>query len=161
MTPPQVQPQRRGRDLAMTPEEVDAFLSAQRVCRIATLGPEGPHVGPLWFYWDGHALWLNSLVASQRWADLRQDDRVAVVVDCGSDIGEIRGVEIRGRAVVVGEVPRVGEAAPELEGPEREFHRKYRDPSQPVRRDGRHAFLKVVPERMVSWDFRKRPAPGG
>lgn len=154
-TPPQ--PQRRAPDIAMTAQEIDAFLSRQRVCRIATVGPEGPHVGPLWFYWDGRALWLNSLVASQRWVDIRRDNRVAVVVDAGSDMGEIRGVEIRGRAMVVGEVPRVGTEVPELDGPELEFHRKYRDPNRPVLRDGRHAFLKVVPDRLVSWDFHKRP----
>jgi hypothetical protein len=27
-----------------------------------------------------------------------------------------------------------------------------------VERDGRHAWLRLVPEKIVSWDFRKLPA---
>ena len=41
--------QRRGRALAMTPAELDEFLTAERTCRIATLSPDGPHVAALWF----------------------------------------------------------------------------------------------------------------
>ena len=39
--------QRRGRVIAMTNEELDAFLGQQRTCRLATLGPDGPHVSPV------------------------------------------------------------------------------------------------------------------
>ena len=61
--------QRRGRAIAMSPEERDAFLAEERTCRVATVGGDGsPHVAPLWFVWDGAALWLNSIVKSQRWA---------------------------------------------------------------------------------------------
>lgn len=102
--------QRRARRIAMTPDEVDAFLAAERTCRVATVGADGrPHVVPLWFAWDGRALWLTSL------ADV-----------------------------------------PELAEPERLFARKYAggDTYTP---DGRHAWLKVVPDKIVSWDFRKIP----
>src|SRR5579864_5047747 len=96
--------QRRGRKIAMTPEELDDFLSTERTCRVATVGGDGsPHVTPLWFAWDGSSLWLTSIVKSQRWADLQRDHRVAVIVDAGSDYMELRGVEIRGVARTVGE----------------------------------------------------------
>lgn len=62
--------QRRGAALAMTDSERDAFLRAPPVCRVATVGPRGrPHISPLWDVWDCAALWLNSLVRSQRWAE--------------------------------------------------------------------------------------------
>jgi hypothetical protein len=76
--------QRRGRRIAMTPEEVDAFLAEERTCRVATVGPDGPHATPLWYAWHGGALWLTSVVRSQRWTDLQRDPRVAVVVDAGT-----------------------------------------------------------------------------
>ena len=48
-----VRKQRRGRAIAMTSEEIDAFLAEQRTCRVATVGKDGsPHVAPLWFVWD-------------------------------------------------------------------------------------------------------------
>jgi hypothetical protein len=138
----------------MSPEERDAFLRAERTCRVASAGADGsPHVTPLWFVWDGASLWLTSIVKSQRWTDLQRDNRVSVVVDTGVEFLELRGVELRGRAEVVGEVPRSGAPDAQLEEPERLFADKYAGGQ--VRHDGRHAWLRITPEKMVSWDFRK------
>jgi len=145
--------QRRARAIAMTPDEVDAFLAEQRTCRVATVGSTGPHATPLWFVWQDGALWLTSLSRSQRWIDLQNDPRIAVVVDAGEDYGELRGVELRGRVEVVGEVPRTGEPVSELDGPEQAFADKYSGGT--IVRDGRHAWLRLVPEKVTSWDFRK------
>ena len=138
----------------MTPEERDSFLSAERTCRVATLGTDGsPHVTPLWFAWDGTSLWLTSIVNSQRWADLEKEPRVSVIVDAGHDYMELRGVEIRGLAIPVGEVPRTGESVAELDRPEQIFADKYA--GGVTHHDGRHAWLRIMPEKIVSWDFRK------
>jgi hypothetical protein len=150
-----VKQQRRARAIAMTPDEVDAFLTEQRTCRVATVGASGPHATPLWFVWHGGALWLTSLNRSQRWTDLQNDPRIAVVVDAGEAYGELRGVELRGKVEVVGEVPRTGEPVPELDGPEQAFADRYTGGT--VVRDGRHAWLCLVPEKITSWDFRKLP----
>src|SRR5271170_4906575 len=99
--------QRRGRSIAMTVEERDAFLDTARLCRVATIGADGsPHNSPLWFVWDGEALWLNTLVKSQRWTNFGRDPRVGVVVDDGEGYFELRGVELLGRVEPVGGVPR-------------------------------------------------------
>ncbi|ARX81971.1 pyridoxamine 5-phosphate oxidase [Streptomyces alboflavus] len=147
--------QRRGRRIMMTPDEVDAFLAAERTCRIATVSADGaPHVSALWFAWDGSSLWLYSVTRSKRWAELRRDPRVAVVVDAGEQYGELRGVELTGTAEVVGEVPRTGEPCPELDLPERLFARKNFGMEEMVH-DGRHAWLRLTPDAIASWDFRK------
>lgn len=143
----------------MTDHERDAFLSTERTCRVASAGTGGaPHVTPLWFAWDGAHLWLTSVVRSQRWTDLQRDNRVSVVVDAGHDFMELRGVEIRGTAEAVGEVPRTGEPVAALETPERIYADKYADGQ--IHHDGRHAWLRVTPEKIVSWDFRKMGVPG-
>jgi hypothetical protein len=148
--------QRRGRRIAMTPEEVDAFLAEQLTCRVATVGRNGPHATPLWFAWQGGALWLTSVVHSQRWTDLRRDPRIAVVVDAGTSYDELRGVELRGRVEVVGEVPRTGEPMPELDGPEQLMADRYMGGT--FVHDGRHAWLRLTPDKITSWDFRKLAA---
>ena len=146
--------QRRGRKIAMKAEERDVFLTMERTCRVASVGTDGgPHVSPLWFAWDGAALWLTSVVKSQRWMDLQKDSRVSVVVDAGSHFAELRGVEIRGFAMPVGEVPRLGNPVPELEVPERLYGDKYAGGC--IQHDGRHAWLRITPEKVVSWDVRK------
>ncbi|MEV5593839.1 pyridoxamine 5'-phosphate oxidase family protein [Streptomyces sp. NPDC052496] len=147
--------QRRGRRIMMTPHERDAFLAEQRTCRVATVGADGtPHVGALWFAWDGTALWLYSITRSKRWAQLRGNPRIAAVVDDGHGYDELRGVELTGSVAVVGEVPRTGDTCAELDVPERLFATKYFGLDR-MPHDGRHAWLRLVPDAVVSWDFRK------
>ena len=147
--------QRRGRRIMMTPAELDEFLTQQRTCRVATVSPDGrPHVSALWFAWDGTSLWLYSITRSRRWAQLRQDPRLAVVIDAGEEYGDLRGVELSGTAVYVGESPRAGEPCPELDVPEALFARKNFG-LDVMPQDGRHAWLRLTPDAIASWDFRK------
>jgi hypothetical protein len=151
----ELKPQKRSRKIAMTDAERDEFLASERTCRVATISPDGPHNTPLWFAWDGSILWLYSIVRSQRWVDLQRDPRVAIIVDAGDDYVELRGVEISGQASIVGDVPRTGDVhVDELVAAERLFADKYMAGGQFVN-DGRHAWLKVVPDKISSWDFRK------
>ena len=147
--------QRRGRAIAMDADERDTFLREQRICRVASLGAHGePHNSPLWFVWDGTALWLNSVVKSQRWVNLERDPRVSVVVDAGVDFTELRGVELTGAVEQVGDVPRTSGPDDRVAGPEQLFGDKYGNGAFAI--DGRHAWLRLTPQRVVSWDFRKR-----
>lgn len=142
----------------MSAAELDEFLGSARTCRLASVGPAGPHVTPLWFVWHEGSLWAQSLTRSQRWADLMRDPRVAVVVDDGEEYLELRGVELRGEVVTVGEIPRTGaEDIPELTAIEAAFADKYLDGAE-FGYDGRHAWLRLDPTKVVSWDFRKIPA---
>lgn len=147
--------QRRGRRIMMTDDERDAYLAGQRTCRVATVSAGGrPHIGALWFVWDGTSCWLYSITRSLRWAQLRHDPRVAVVIDDGVEYAELRGVELSGKAVFVGEAPRTGESCAELEAPERLFAAKYFG-MDVMPHDGRHAWLRLTPGAITSWDFRK------
>ncbi|QFS90365.1 Pyridoxamine 5'-phosphate oxidase [Mycobacterium sp. THAF192] len=139
----------------MTTAEIDAFLSEQRTCRVATVSGTGqPHVTPLWFAWDGTAIWLYSIVDSQRWTDLTRDARVALVIDDGEHYGELRGVEIVGTAAAIGDVPRSGSPRADVSIPERLFSEKYFGADEFVS-DGLHAWLRVNPVHLRSWNFRK------
>ncbi len=139
----------------MSPAELDEFLTIQRTCRVATVSADGtPHVSALWFAWDGTSLWLYSVVRSRRWAQWRRDPRVAVVVDSGEEYGELRGAELSGRVGFVGEVPRRGGLCAELDTAETLFARKYFGLEE-MPHDGRHAWARLTPEEIVSWDFRK------
>ena len=146
--------QKRSRKIAMNEQELDEFLRNTHTCRLATIGPNGPHVAPLWYVWDGQSLWFTSLVRSQRWKDIERDPRVSVVIDAGEDYLELRGAELMGQVTAVGEVPRVGEPNTNLEEPERLMSLKYSGKPE-MTHDKRHAWLCLRPEKMVSWDFRK------
>ncbi|MEU0146276.1 pyridoxamine 5'-phosphate oxidase family protein [Streptomyces sp. NPDC006288] len=151
--------QRRGRRIMMSDTERDAYLTGQRTCRVATVSAEGrPHVGALWFVWDGTSLWLYSLTRSLRRAQLLRNPGIAVVVDDGVEYDELRGVELSGEAEFIGEVPRTGEICAELELPERMFATKYFG-LDTLPHDSRHAWIRLTPQTVTSWDFRKAVGP--
>jgi len=145
-----MQPRRRGGKIAMNPDELDAYLRGERTCTVATVGINGPHASALWFVWDGTSLWLYSIIRSQRWTNIERDPRVSVLVEAGDDYFELRGAELLGSVEKVGDVPRTGEEHPQLEEPERLWDAKYG-----LALDGRHAWLRLTPRKIVSWDFHK------
>lgn len=145
----------------MSAEERDAYLRVARVCRVASVGSDGsPHNSALWFAWDGSRLWLNTIVKSQRWVNLKRDPRVAVIVDGGDGYGELHGVELLGAVEQVGPAPRTEtELDPATAEAERIFGDKYGGGRFVA--DGGHAWLRLTPEKIVSWDFRKLAGIGG
>ena len=146
--------QKRARRIAMSKDELDDFLAEQRMCRLGSVDGDGaPHVSPLWFVWDGSALWLHSIVKSQRWVNLMRDPRVSVAVDAGVGYGELRGVELLGRVEVVGDVPRGETPHSDTAAPEQLWADKYTGGT--FFSDGKHAWLRLEPDKIVSWDFRK------
>ena len=151
-----IEEQKRGRKIAFSNEERDGFLAEQRVCRLGSVNADGsPHVTPIWYCWDGQAIWFYSIMKSQRWTNVVRDPRVSAVVDAGeAEYFQLRGVEIIGAVEQVGEQPRVGTGNPELEVPEQLFGARYLG-GEMTGYDGRHAWLRVRPTKIVSWDFRK------
>jgi hypothetical protein len=97
------------------------------------------------------------LIRSKRWAHLVRDPRLSAVVDDGgTDFSRLRGVELAGRVEIVGEVPRRGGLVAALDTPERLFADKYGG----FAGDGRHAWLRLNPVKIASWDFAKLPPRG-
>ena len=135
-----------------------SYARGGRWRRLGSVDAAGrPHVSPLWFIWDGQSMWFNSIIGSQRWANLERNPVVSVVVDAGSEYMDLRGVEVVGTVRVVGEVPRTGTPDKRLKAVEALFGAKYT--KGPFVYDGRHAWLQLTPDKMMSWDFRKTGRP--
>ncbi len=129
--------------------ERDAFLTEERVLRLATVDAQGwPAVVPVWFVWHDGAFWVWNLERARRTARLRAGTRCAFVVDGGRDYGELRGVAGRLDHAFV----------PDDEVPEavrRGFARRYFGVEEPVPPADHHAWLRLDPVTLDSWDFRK------
>jgi pyridoxamine 5'-phosphate oxidase family protein len=119
------------------------YLKSQKLGRIATSGPGGqPHVVPVTFRVDPETEAIEiggrALAKSKKFRDLRENPRVAFVVD---DLASVqpwtpRGVEIRGHAELF------------EEGGDR-FGPGW-DP----------AWIRIVPERVISWGIDRPPFSG-
>jgi PPOX class probable F420-dependent enzyme len=140
-------------DLSLTPEELEAYLRERRTVRVATVGPDGtPHVVPLWFVWLDGVMFLNSTLGNPTVQNLLRTSRAAGVVDDGESYDSLRGAVLTGVAERAEDDPRLPEV-------ERSWSEKYLGGGElPYRRWRNRVWLRVVPERIVSWDFRKIPA---
>lgn len=136
--------------LRMSDQELETFLVAERTVRCATVSADGePHVAPLWFVWHDGAIWLNSLKRSRRAHDLDDGSRVALCIDAGEAYAELRGAVLSGRAQDATDHPDL----PTVRGL---FGAKYWGGVQ-VPEMQSHQWLRVVPDRVASWDFAKIP----
>ena len=151
--------------LRMSDDEVDTYLRAGSVCRIATVDATGaPHVVPVAFVLLDGAVTFWSDPASQKVVNVRRDPRVACVVDGGSEMADLRGVEVRGEARVVDD-PALSVRVADL------FAERVPEAFREAARAGLHelAAQRVVvvltPTAIASWDHRKlagvRPADIG
>jgi len=138
-------------ELRLDQDELEALLQTERTVRAATVSPDGsPHVVPLWFVWEDGYIWINSLRKSRRARDLREGSQVALCLDTGNEYGELRGAVLYGRF-------EDATGAPEVEHVKAAFGAKYWNAATvPDLRS--HVWLRLRPDRVASWDFRKIPA---
>jgi len=90
--------------IAMTDDEVQAYLESERVLNIATIGPTGhPHLVAMWFAMVGCNAVFWTFGKSQKVVNLRRDPKMSGLVESGDSYDQLRGVELRGRGVIVDE----------------------------------------------------------
>ncbi len=90
------------------------YLSERRLGRIATVGKDGtPHVAPVgWSFHEGDGTIVvggRNFEQSKKYRDVARSGRAAIVIDdlATVDPWRPRGIEIRGRAEVLDEPPRI------------------------------------------------------
>jgi nitroimidazol reductase NimA-like FMN-containing flavoprotein (pyridoxamine 5'-phosphate oxidase superfamily) len=138
--------------LRLTDEELDELLATEKTLRAATVSEDGsPHVVPLWFIWHDGAIWLNSLRRSRRQSDLAAGSKVALCVDAGDTYWELKGAVLYGTPVEATDDAMLAEARKAFA-----FKNWGIEDLPPEIKS--HVWLKVVPEKIVSWDFKKIPA---
>jgi nitroimidazol reductase NimA-like FMN-containing flavoprotein (pyridoxamine 5'-phosphate oxidase superfamily) len=138
-------------DLSLTPDELEAYLRAQRTIRLATYGPGSPQVVPLWFVWLDATVFMNSTLGNLTIQNLRRDPRATGTIDDGEFYDELRGVLVQGRVEWSADHPRLADV-------KEAWSQKYMGGSPvPYDRWKNRVWFRLVPERITSWDFRKIP----
>jgi hypothetical protein len=80
--------------------DLEEFLSRPLYAHLAHNSADGPRESPVWFHWDGQALWIIGGTSFP--ANLRRDPRCAVgIVDWDPPTGRSQHVGFRGRAEVL------------------------------------------------------------
>ena len=145
------------RDLIrMNNEEMRAFLEEQRTLQVATIDHDGwPHVVAMWYVLINDQIVFWTYAKSQKAVNLRRDARLTCLVETGERYEELRGVQIKGRAILNDDratVQHIGEAIYEryTGGPLNDATRQMVIAQAPKR-----VLVFVEPVEIVSWDHRK------
>jgi Pyridoxamine 5'-phosphate oxidase len=142
--------------IAMSDQEVAAFIEQQRVVVVATIGARGwPHLMPLWYVVREGQIWGWTYAKSQKARNLERDDRATLQLEDGAEYQELRGVMLEVHTVIHREIDVVADLGAEIFtrygnaalGPD--FMDAVR--AQAVKRVG----LQFVSQRVASWDHRK------
>ena len=90
------------KDIAMTSEEIQAFLAEPRTLQVSTIGPDGfPHLAPMWYLIHEGNVAFRSFSKSQKIVNLVRDPRITVLAEQGTSYAELRGVMIKGTARLI------------------------------------------------------------
>ncbi|MFV0306887.1 MAG: pyridoxamine 5'-phosphate oxidase family protein [Desertimonas sp.] len=149
-------PSRRNQ-IAMSDDEVSAFLADEKVLNVATIGPTGhPHMVAMWFVMRDGKPTFWTFGKSQKVKNLQRDPKITGLVEAGEEYQELRGVELRGSAELIddpAEVLAIGLAVAEkYNGPAgvSEAARPFIE-AQAAKRIG----IAIDVDHVASWDHRK------
>ncbi|HVB72066.1 MAG TPA: TIGR03618 family F420-dependent PPOX class oxidoreductase [Ktedonobacteraceae bacterium] len=145
------------RDLIrMNDEEIRSFLQEQRTLQVATINHDGwPHLVAMWYALINDQVVFWTYAKSQKAINLRRDGRLTCLVETGERYDELRGVQIKGRAIINDDretVQRIGETIYEryTGGPLNETTHQ-----MVVAQAAKRVVIFVEPVEIVSWDHRK------
>jgi len=144
------------RDLIrMKDEEIRAFLEEQRILQVATIDHDGwPHLIAMWYALINDQIVFWTYAKSQKAVNLQRDARLTCLVETGERYDELRGVQIKGRAIINDDretIQRIGEVIYErYTGPLNDASRQMVAAQAPKR-----VLVFVEPVEIVSWDHRK------
>ena len=141
--------------IRLSVEEIRALLEEQRIVQIATIDHDGwPHLIAMWYIVVNDQIVFWTYAKSQKVLNLRRDARLTCLVETGDGYNELRGVQIKGRAIIRDDyetVQRLGAIIWErYNGPLTESSRQ-----MVAAQAAKRVLVFVEPVEIVSWDHRK------
>ena len=142
--------------IRMDEDEQRDFIEAQRSLQVGTLAKDGSiHLSTLWFAILDDRIVFETYSKSQKIKNLERDDRITLLLEDGTAYEELRGVMIRGRAVLVSDHARVHPMAlAVLKRNQPEIAEELLDQAAEQMAAKRTAVV-IEPETVVSWDHTK------
>jgi PPOX class probable F420-dependent enzyme len=141
--------------IRLSDDEIKDFLAASKTAILVSNGRDGfPHTMPMWFsVADDGAIQMTTFGKSQKVKNLQRDPRCTLLVESGEEYAELKGVVIYGEAEIIEDRERIIDTLIAAAGGA--------GADDPAIREGmkksaaKRALLRVVPDRIVSWDHSK------
>ena len=144
--------------IRMTPEEQDEFLTRARTMVLCTVDKDGyPHAVAMGYMVKDGCIYMTSYRKAQKVVNIRRNPKVAVMVESGTAYNQLKGVMIRGRCEIIDAPDEVWKIMREI--------RTFQEGGVPPPADAvvqartqKRSVLKIIPEKVASWDHSKLPA---
>ncbi len=144
--------------IRMTPEEQDEFLTRARTMVLCTVDKDGyPHAVAMGYMVKDGCIYMTSYRKAQKVVNIRRNPKVAVMVESGTAYNQLKGVMIRGRCEIIDAPAEVWKIMREI--------RTFQEGGVPPPADAvvqaraqKRSVLKIIPEKIASWDHSKLPA---
>ncbi|GAB0106148.1 PPOX class F420-dependent oxidoreductase [Nocardia sp. JMUB6875] len=145
--------------IVMSDAEITEFIERSRIATMATLGASGaPHLVAMWYAVIDGEIWFETKAKAQKTVNLRRDSRITVMLEAGDTYDQLRGISIEGRGEIVEDPEalfKVGISVWErYTGPYSEEAKPFVEAML-----NKRVAVRVVPERIRSWDHRKLGLP--
>lgn len=141
--------------IQLTPEEQTALLKQVKTMALCTIDKNGyPHAVAMAFMVKDGCIYMTSYRKAQKVVNIRRNPKVAVMVETGKQYNELKGLMIRGRCEIIDDADQVWTIMREIRG--------FQEGSSPPPADAvvqaraqKRAALKIIPEKIASWDHSK------
>ena len=95
---------------------------------------------------------MTSYAKAQKVLNIRRNPKVALMVEAGNTYSELRGVMVRGRCEIIEGADAVRAAFAEMAAGAWHAHER---PRGSVDSAPKRVVLKIIPEKITSWDHSK------
>jgi nitroimidazol reductase NimA-like FMN-containing flavoprotein (pyridoxamine 5'-phosphate oxidase superfamily) len=151
--------------LQLGPSEIDSIMTNESRLRIATIGPgEEINLTPMTFGWAGGCVYI--FARGQKVANLRRCNTATVLIDTGNQWRELKGIMMRGHAIVLDSEEAEAADAHLVEAQINlgQKHNLTKDgkpvPYRATAAGKSRRWIVFTPETMVSWDNARLPGAG-
>jgi len=143
----------RRQQIQLSPDEQAAFFRERKKAALATIDKDGfPHVVAMNYVARDGAFYMTSYGKAQKVVNIRRNPRVALMIEAGDEYADLRGVMIRGRCEILDD-----EASVKAAFAARTTAQANAAPVPPgaLASAPKRVVLRIVPEKVVTWDHRK------
>src|SRR5882724_2042925 len=143
----------RRQQIRLSPDEQAAFFRERKKVALATIDKDGfPHVVAMNYFAKDGAFYMTSYGKAQKVVNIRRNPKVALMIEAGDAYAELRGVIVRGRCEIIEGNEAVRKAFAAM------AEARGATPSRPSGAGDsapKRVVLKIIPERITSWDHSK------
>ena len=129
---------------------VKELLAQPLLARLGTADPKSnqPHVTPVWFEWDGEALYISAFTSTRKMKEALANPRISVLIDVDSPT---RAVLLEGLAEILSDAGEVIRHSTSIYARYVGAAEVKHDPYKSWVYDAENRIIKLKPRRAFAW----------